>query len=536
MRMVFTDAPDDEFYPARDRLIDAFVRWAERARREVDPFMAEVLVEQRWSMGDGRLCRWQPADLRYALIEYFPRGVTTREWSATVPTLHAFVDFLFDADLADAKCADAAVLHAALDGLAAEYDAAMADETRFGPAKFWSMRMMDAGINVEDHEAMHAFIADVQAGKVPYDEAVLAKVVQNQLTEDDESPPALPPVDPPSRAAVAEAAAGSVALTRLIRFTEWVGDGRALTPKGNLKLADAGALITLLSLADELHPVVGDRTFKTVSSEELYETNLVFSWAKEARFVRVVKGRLLPVKAAAKTLTDPVAAAERAFQAFFRIGRAVCPPGHFDSIVPFRADEFTFALLMAMYLAQRPIERAELREIVGGLVEEFLGFDPDDREFAPEEPEFDLDGHAGVLLGAGMRTHEMDVERLLVALDLLGVVRHDASRTALTALGTALFQAHLRGMDIEVPTIDDLLDETAEVVVALAADTPSITAALLTRWRDHRPEAARAELRALAARTDEPEHRALAEAYGGRRLAGRPHAVSARRRPKGRRR
>ncbi|GAB7040154.1 MULTISPECIES: hypothetical protein [Catenuloplanes] len=522
MRMVFTDAPEDEFFPARDRLVDAFERWARRARRDVDPFMAEVLVEQRWSVGDGRLGRWQPADLRFALLEYFPRGVTTREWSATIPTLHAFVDFLFEADLADAKCADATVLHTALDRLAGEYDAAMADETRFGPAKFWSMRMLDAGINIDDHEAMHAFIADVQAGKVPYDEAVLAKVVQNQLTEDDEVPPALPPVDPPARETVAAAAAASVTLTRLIRFTGWVGDGRALTPKGNLKLADAAELIALLGLADELHPVVGERTFRTMSTEELYETNLLFAWAKEARFVRVVKGRLLPVKSAAKALRDPVAAAERAFEAFFGIGRAVCPPAYFNSIVPFRADDFTFALLMAMYLAQRPIAREELAEIVGGLVEEFLGFDPDDH------------GSAG--LGAGVRVHDEDVERLLTQLDLLGAVRHDASRTSLTALGTALFQAHLRGMNIEVPTIDDLLDETAEVVVALAADTPSITAALLTRWRDHRPEAARAELRALAARTDDPEHRALAEAYGGRRLAGRPHAVSVRRRPARRRR
>ncbi|MDP9799615.1 hypothetical protein J2S43_008127 [Catenuloplanes nepalensis] len=521
MRMVFTDAPEDEFIPARDRLVGTFERWARRARRDVDPFMAEVLIEQRWSVGDGLLGRWRPEDLRFALIEYFPRGVTTREWSATIPTLHAFVDFLFDADLADAKCADAAVLHTTLGGLEGEFDAAMADETRFGPAKFWSMRMLDAGINLDDHEAMHSFIADVQAGRVPYDEAVLAKVVRNQLTDEDETPPALPPIDPPPRETVVDAAAGSVTLSRLLRFTEWVGDGRALTPKGNLKLADTAELIALFGLKDVLNPVIGDKTFKTTSSEELYETSLLFAWAKEARFVRVVKGRLLPVKSAAKTLKDPVAAAERAFEAFFRIGRAVCPPAYFNSIVPFRSDDFTFALLMAMYLAQRPIEADELGEIVGGLVEEFLGFDPDDR--------------GGVGLGAGARVHDNDVERLLTQLDLLGAVRHDASRTSMTALGTALFQTHLRGMGIEVPTIDDLLDETAEVVVALAADTPSITAPLLTRWRDHRPEAARAELRALAARTDDPEHRALAETYGGRRLTARPHAVSARR-PKKRRR
>ncbi|MDR7279079.1 hypothetical protein [Catenuloplanes atrovinosus] len=497
MRMVWTDAPEDDFYPARDRLVDAFTRWARRAGRDVDPFMAEVLIEQRWSVGDGRLCRWQPDDLRYALLEYFPRGVTTREWSDTIPTMHAFVDFLFDADLADAKCADADVLHAVLNGLAAAFDAAMADETRYGPAKFWSMRMLDAGINLDDQDAMSAFIADVQAGKVPYDQTVLDRVVENQLTEEDETPPALPPIDPPTAGEVADAAAESIALTRLLRFTEWVGEGRELTRGGALTPDDAAEVSALIDPA---------------SDDGAYEAALVLAWAREARFVRVVKGRLVPVKAAAKLVTDRVAAAHRAFEAFHLIGRAVCPPDDRESIVPYRADDFTFALLMAMYLAQRPIEYDELEEIVGHLADDFAGAGP-----GPED--------------AAAR----DVQLLLTQLDLLGAIRHDPARTSLTPFGTALFQRHLRGMGIDVPTVDDVLDETAEVVVALAADTPTIAGPLLTRWRDHRPEAAVAELRALAARTDDPEHRALAETYGGRRLASRPHAVSARR-PKKRRR
>ncbi|WP_033339745.1 hypothetical protein [Catenuloplanes japonicus] len=505
MRMVWTYAPDEDFFPARDRLVDAFERWARRAGRGADLFVAEVLIEQRWSVGDGLLGRWQPDDLRYALLEYFPRTVTTTHWSEMIATVHTFVDFLFDADLADAKCADASVLHAALDALSVDFDAAMADETRFGPAKYWSMRMLAAGVNIENEAEIAAFMTDVQHGRVPVDEAVLARVVENQLTDDDESLLPLPPFDPPTPEALTAVAAGSVALDRLLRFTAWVGDGRALTPKGNLKLADAAELITLLGLSDRFNAP----PFKVRSSEELYETNVVFAWAKEARFVRVVKGRVLPNKSAARTLKDPAAAARRAFEAFFAVGRAVAPPGYLDSIVPYRFDEFAFALLMAMFMAQRPIDAEERSDIVNGLIDEF--FDPDpDGIFDP--------------------VHERDVDLMLTQLDLFGAVRHDEERTTLTPFGAALFVEHLRGEDITVPTFDDLLAETAEFVVALAAETPTIAATLLTRWRDHRPETGAAELRALADRTDDPEHRALAETYGGvRRAPARPHAVSARR-------
>lgn len=511
MRMVWTYAPDEDFYPARDRLVDAFERWARRAGRGADLFVAEVLIEQRWSMGDGLLSRWQPDDLRYALLEYFPRGMTTTHWSEVIPTVHAFVDFLFEADLADAKCADAAVLHAALDAVAVDFDAAMADETRYGPAKYWSMRMLAAGVNLENEAEIAAFMTDVQHGRVPFDEAVLAKVVENQLTEEDEVLPPLPPFDPPSEDSLAAAATGSVALTRLLRFAEWVGDGRALTPKGNLRIADAEELIALLGLGDELHPKRAGRVWKTQSSEELYETNLVFAWAKEARFVRVVKGRLLPNKSAAKTLKDPVAAARRAFEAYFSIGRAVAPPGYLDSLVPYRFDDFVFALLMAMFMAQRPIDAEERSGIVGGLVEDFFGPDA--------EPE-----------GVFSPADDSDADKLLTQLHLFGAVRHDAERTALTPFGTALFVEHLKSQDVTVPTIDDLLGETAEVVVALAAETPALAGTLLPRWRARHAETGVAELRALAGRTDDPEHRALAETYGGgRRALARPHAVSARR-------
>jgi hypothetical protein len=130
--MVFTNAPDEVFYPARDRLVTAFVRWAGRHRRAADPFVVGALVDHRWEDGDGLLCRWDPDDLRDTLLGWFPRTVTLLPDAvpAVVPTLHAFVDFLFAGDLADSRCAEPDRLHATLDGLSADFGAAMHDQSR----------------------------------------------------------------------------------------------------------------------------------------------------------------------------------------------------------------------------------------------------------------------------------------------------------------------------------------------------------------------------------------------------------------------
>jgi hypothetical protein len=50
----------------------------------------------------------------------------------------------------------------------------------------------------------------------------------------------------------------------------WVGTGRKLTQTGRVTLADARALVEVLDTGDRMDPVIGDRTFKTKSSEELY--------------------------------------------------------------------------------------------------------------------------------------------------------------------------------------------------------------------------------------------------------------------------
>jgi hypothetical protein len=498
MRMVFTATPDEVFYPARDRLVVAFEKWARRQRRPADAFVVETVLEHRWADGDGLLCRWQSADFHEVLAGWFPRQVTIPpgEWDLVIPTMHAFVDFLFAEDLADARCSEADELHATLDALTEEFDAAMSDETRYGFAKFWSMRMLAAGVDPTDQSAAERYIADVQAGMITVDQQVLDQVLRNHLTAgDDEQPPPLPVVALADDVTLAESAAQALALVRILRFVDWVGTGRALTATGRLRLADARELISVLNLADVIDPQIGGKTFKTQSSEELYETSVVFAWAKAARVVRVVKGRLVPVKSAAKLLTDPLALAHRAFDALFALREAICAPDWSESMIGWRFDEVTFGLVMGLYLAQEPIATTDLEEIAFHIVEEstFLNFD---------SPHTDI----------WRRRSDNDIHRVLNQLALLGAVELENNQAALTTLGVALVADHLRRQGLSVPTLEDLLDETAEVVITHAADAPpAVRDSLLTAWRERHPDTAPAQLRALAARTDDRSHRKLAE-------------------------
>jgi hypothetical protein len=110
-----------------------------------------------------------------------------------------------------------------------------------------------------------------------------------------------------------------------------------------------------------------------------------------------------------------------------------------------------------------------------------------------------------------------DVDRLLDQLGRLGAVEVCTGVVTATPLGVGLVAGHLRDLGVPVPSLDELLDETAEVLVATAAGAPPQTAAtLMDAWCEPNGAKGHAELRALAARTDDPVHRRLAKTYAKR--------------------
>jgi hypothetical protein len=147
---------------------------------------------------------------------------------------------------------------------------------------------------------------------------------------------------------------------------EWLGpNGRALTPTGNIRPADARELITQLE--------TGDEGLRFHSAAELPGLDVIVNWAKKARLVRKQGSRLVPVAKARPVLTDAEALWERAFEAAFDLGDAICrplwaggPPSPvrrlFDVIVP--------DVLAAIYSMDEPVPVARGPDAVREQLEE----------------------------------------------------------------------------------------------------------------------------------------------------------------------
>jgi len=230
-----------------------------------------------------------------------------------------------------------------------------------------------------------------------------------------------------------EAAAGQAQLTGQIRsFMTWLGEGRKLTQTGRIGLADARHLVGLLGTGDTIDPAIGDRVFKTKSSEELAYLTRIVEWMKAARIVRVMGTRLVPVKKNAHLVDRPPDLVLALLKAYPRLGKSLFPRNAWrESLV---GDEFTFIaprILTTLLTCQGPCPLGDLNETAFDMI-------------------------AGMYLLAGLSDPQMemlqetvktDVTIAIEALGILGVVVLDeADDTAgLTDLGRFAIR-RLRGM------------------------------------------------------------------------------------------
>ncbi|MFC4006168.1 plasmid pRiA4b ORF-3 family protein [Nonomuraea purpurea] len=203
---------------------------------------------------------------------------------------------------------------------------------------------------------------------------------------------------------------GPPALRRLRAFTEWVGAGRKLTATGQITLADARALVTLLETGDVVDPDIGGRVFKTRSSAELSGVLQVFLWAKAIGLVRVVKGRLVPVKKAAPLLARSDALWQAAFETFSQLVEAVCPAS--ESMLYWEFAPVSRALLTRLYGGPAPL--TELYE---------LSWERASAPYVIARPEF------------VRRANDRDTERMLDVLRQLGAIELTGEEVVLTPPG-----------------------------------------------------------------------------------------------------
>ena len=323
-RLSFGPDDEDEFFSARDRVMEEFEAWLAENRDAHDGELvadARVFVDWRWGYSSGELDRYGDADIAEFLLEWCPRKLSAPQEAAfgLCRSVAAFIEFMSASGRLHGGAARAARLMTLAEELAPEAYEAMGDESNFGAAKsmFGEIALPDGADSLDELQSlldqkMEAFNA------LPFDE-------RRRLTDRFFEPAApelyeLPFVHvPPSPADIEDSARRSPVVAKFEALRQYLGEsGRALTPKGNIKLADSKALVELLDTGDEFDPTYNGLAMKTRSSDQLRRLTFLVEWALECRVVRRVKARLVPVKTWAKV--PVLERAERAYGALIVLG------------------------------------------------------------------------------------------------------------------------------------------------------------------------------------------------------------------------
>jgi hypothetical protein len=194
----------------------------------------------------------------------------------------------------------------------------------------------------------------------------------------------------PAPDVLVRAAEDSRILGQVLVLCGYLGDGRALTDKGNLKLADAAALVALAETGDQLEPRLGDTTRRVRTATQLRRLDTILRWAKRTRAIRTVKGTLLPTATFQKLAEDPVVALDRLVDALFDAGPVVMArpevyPAEFP-LVQF-VDASVITMLTVAYEHLGPLDVGQTVERLAG---HFLDTVPTPPWIRPEHVDDDI--------------------------------------------------------------------------------------------------------------------------------------------------
>ncbi len=402
MRTCYEIEETGVYLRARELLLRRSAAWAAANNLAMSPPLAAALLDSRHFSPDGRLGYWTPAQVRRALLEWIPENVAAPEDDLldAPETLRSLLRYLDAHGLRDPRGGATEENESAIDAAAREFADAIGDRERYGMAKTVAMSARDQGV-----DALAGFLDDIQEGRLILGEDLLERALERQLgwpvPDQARRYPQLP-VRLPAPEELTVAAGRSKVAGQLRTLAGWLGPkGRTLTQSGNIRPADARELITLLG--------TGDEGLRFRSAAELPGLDLVVNWATKARLIRRQGTRLVPVAKARPVLADAEALWQRAFEAAFDLGPAVCRPIWADeppSPVRRLYDVIVPDVLATIYSMEEPFPVARLAESVWNVV----------------EAHFVLDSLSPLGLRGLRGRVDSDVEHIFDAFEALGAV------------------------------------------------------------------------------------------------------------------
>jgi hypothetical protein len=470
MSLVF--GPDDEgaYFAARDELI------AEFRARTTDPEgsgdHADTLLDFKWGYADGDLGTWRSEHLEEFLMSWMPRKVLLADdmVDGVVPDVRAFLTFLADTGRLTSRSDPLPRLLAVADELGAGLPARMSDPAHWSMGKALTSAMAADGVDATDQAQLDAWTEQFNARPFHEREALTGGPRPEPAPEIDDEP--LTARHRPDPDAVATVAARAPILGSMLKLSEYLGDGRPLTKKGNLKLADARALVERLETGDLLEETVGDRTYTPRSAEDIRGLDTIVEWAKGARVVRIVKGSMLGTASFRKLARDPVAGLDRLVDTLFEVGplamhRPWASPAF--EVLDFFTDAAIHSMVMSAYELDDPLEFEVLVTRTVEMAARRFSF-PEwmDDDFLERHLRHDLaDAFAG-LEQAGVVRHEGYTE----SETRFGSTRVVGGSISLTPYGVATVQRLAADWGFDAPVLEpfDAAPDGEPVVLMRALD------------------------------------------------------------------
>lgn len=541
MRLSFDDEDEDAYLATRDALLDEIVESLSPAGRDApDPEEVagsiSVLLDWRWNYSTGQLDDWALGDVDEFLLDWLPRKYSAPP-EAGAEMCSAVADFFLHMGARHRLRGGpdhAARLIARAHELTDDVVAAMGDPANFGMAKsMFTASLTDAGGNpLPDIGSL------LESGADPDDPSFQALMQErmdafNALPFEDRKaitdrmlPGGVPlsqrmriPVVniPPTEAELATSITGSRLLTMVDGLVDYVGPkGIALTQAGNLRLAEAEALVRELATDDEWERrrPWSDETETVRTSTDLVQLTLVFDVAVEAGALELLKTK---VKARPAWGSAPAADRARAVvDALLAVGPVSSRPLSelFFQLALILEDGIPHWLSMGL-AAGVEVDVEMVVDQAVNVVDDALHSRPriwetdDDFRDAMSRQVSEI---LGVLVFAGL----IDWQERVEVHGRYGMSYETGGWFRLTPLGRHTMVGHIRSAGYDFPTIEDLSTAEAEDLVNIALADDADLDTLLPRWRPDESTSQRASaLAAFAMEAELPEQRLTAMALLG---------------------